>query len=69
MAKPTSTGRRSRLRLAVVVALVAIGVVGALAGGAFADQVVNNLDTTVDSTPEAMALTVGGANGQVGYYL
>ncbi|HET8822922.1 MAG TPA: PxKF domain-containing protein, partial [Thermoleophilaceae bacterium] len=47
----------------------AIGVVGALAGGAFADQVVNNLDTTVDSTPEAMALTVGGANGQVGYYL
>ena len=70
VAKPTATGdRRNRLRLAAVVALLAVGVAAALAGSAFADQVANNLDTTVDSTPEAMALTVGGANGSVGYFL
>ena len=44
--------------LAVAMAMVVLG-----AGVAFADDVSNNLDSTVDATVETMALTAGGATG------
>lgn len=50
-------------------AAIAVGILAAVAGGAFADQVANNLDTTIDSTPEALTLTAGGSDGSVGYIL
>ncbi|HEY3436302.1 MAG TPA: PxKF domain-containing protein [Actinotalea sp.] len=51
--------RRPRLLTALVVA----GLVAATAGAAQADQIVNNLDGTIDAVAEAMPLNVGGPNG------
>lgn len=57
MAKPTSRGnRKSRLRLAVVVAAVAVGVVAALAGGAFADNTIADGDGVTPITNQSMAV-------------
>ena len=46
-----------------------LGVVFAIAGAAFADDISNNLDATVDAVAEAMPLTVGGANGTTQLYV
>jgi HYR domain len=51
MAKPTSTeNRRSRVRLAVLVAALAAGVVAAIAGAAFADNLTSDAATTAGIT-------------------
>ena len=56
MAKPTSTGnRRSRLRLAAVLAAVAVGIVAALAGGAFAQVSTDQQDYSLANQTEAVA--------------
>ncbi len=44
----------------VLTALVAGGVLISSAGAAYADNIYNNLDPTIDAAVEAMALTVGG---------
>jgi len=46
---------------------VAAGVVLALAGGAFADQISNNLDATVDASFETLSLNQDGAAQAVSY--
>jgi hypothetical protein len=54
-------------RLLAAAALVAV-LVGS-GGAAYADQVTNDLDTTVDATAEALSLAVGGADGTVTLYV
>ena len=63
MAKPTSRSRRSRLRLAAVIAAVAVGSVAALAGGAFASSVDESI---VDTTAPTGSVTLApGGNGNI----
>src|SRR6266540_4534369 len=58
--------KRSGFR-ASILAAVAAGVVLALAGGAFADQISNNLDATVDASFETLSLNQDGAAQAVSY--
>jgi hypothetical protein len=61
MAKPTSTGsRRSKLWLAVVLAVVAVGIVAALAGGAFASGVSTSVVDAIAPTG-SVTLAPGGS--------
>ena len=53
---------RSLLRRASVAAVAALTLAAGV-GAATADDVVNNLDASVDTTAEIMPLTVGGASG------
>jgi hypothetical protein len=48
---------------------VAVGVLFAVTGGAFADGISNNLDGSADAVAETMPLTVGGANGMTRLYI
>jgi len=57
-------GKRLSRALVVTTVLTLVFTVAA-----FADDVSNNLDTSVDATIEAMALTVGGSNGSVQFHL
>ena len=63
MAKPTSTSRRNRLRLAAVFAAIAVGIVAALAGGAFASGVDESI---VDATAPTGSVTLApGGSGSI----
>jgi hypothetical protein len=50
-------------------AVFALALVVALPLAALADQVVNNLDNTVDATLETATITAGGPGVSVGYYI
>jgi hypothetical protein len=52
-----------------LVGAAVVGVVFAIAGAAFADDISNNLDASVDAVAEVMPLTVGGANGTTNLYV
>lgn len=56
-----------RSRLLTVAALVSVAVTSG--GAAYADQVANNLDASVDAAAEVMPLNVGGADGNTDLYL
>jgi hypothetical protein len=58
---------KNRWTAAVAGALMAVVLV--LAGAAFADDISNALDPSVDAVAEVMPLTVGGANGSTTLYL
>ena len=60
--------RRGRVKKSVL-ALAAAGLVAATAGAARADNVSNNLDSTVDAVAEVMPLNVGGADGTTTLYV
>jgi hypothetical protein len=57
------------LRWAAVLASAAVGVLFAVTGGAFADGISNNLDSSVDAVAETMPLTAGGASGTTRLYI
>jgi hypothetical protein len=57
----TTAGRRNLRRL--VGGTVAAATFTLASGVAYADNIYNTLDTTIDTAAEAMALTVGGADG------
>jgi hypothetical protein len=52
-----------------LVGAAVVGVVFAIAGAAFADDISNNLDASVDAVAEVMPLNVGGANGTTNLYV
>jgi hypothetical protein len=62
-------GKKKGFRWSALVGAAVVGVVFAIAGAAFADDISNNLDSTVDAVAEAMPLTVGGANGTTRLYV
>ena len=57
------------LRCAAVLASAAVGVIFAVTGGAFADGISNNLDSSVDAVAETMPLTAVGASGTTRLYI
>ncbi|MGE5690005.1 MAG: PxKF domain-containing protein [Pseudomonadota bacterium] len=65
MATPTQITRRGRfgLVLGAVVASIAFSAI------AYADDIANKLDASVDAVAEVMPLTVGGANGTTQLYV
>ena len=54
---------RTKLRSRLSLLFLSFALVLALPAMAFADQIANNVDATVDATAEVMPLQVGGANG------
>src|SRR5262245_21810989 len=52
-----------------VAALVAIALLFGSVATAAADQIVNNIDGTVDASLETLNLTAGGSNGSVGLFV
>lgn len=69
MAAAIQRGKKKGFRWSALVGAAVVGVVFAIAGAAFADDISNNLDATVDAVAEAMPLTVGGANGTTRLYV
>jgi hypothetical protein len=65
----TPTRTKKRFRWSAVMTAAVLGIVFAIAGAAFADDISNNLDASVDAVAEAMPLTVGGANGTTRLYV
>lgn len=63
---PARRKHRRLFKIGLVAAALASGV---LAVGAAADQISNDLDTTVDAVAETMPLTVGVANGTTRLYI
>jgi hypothetical protein len=63
-----TSNTKNRFRRPVLAAAVA-GVVFAISGAAFADDISNRLDGTVDAVTEVMTLNVGGANGATKLYV
>ncbi len=63
MSSRSSTRTVRKTRWTAIVAAAVMGVVFAMAGASFADDISNNLDATIDAAAEAMPLNVGGANG------
>jgi hypothetical protein len=55
--------KKKGFRWSALMGAAVVGVVFAIAGAAFADDISNNLDASVDAVAEVMPLTVGGANG------
>jgi hypothetical protein len=66
LGSPTRERRRGR-RLGVIAVLTAATL--SLSGIALADDVANNLDSSVDATSENMNLIAGGATGSVQFHL
>jgi hypothetical protein len=62
-------GKKKGFRWSALVGAAVVGVVFAIAGAAFADDISNNLDASVDAVAEVMPLTVGGANGTTRLYV
>jgi len=62
---------RRRTRALSVWAAAALALAGTLgtASAALADDVYNNLDTSIDATAESMALDLGGQNGTTTFYV
>jgi hypothetical protein len=60
-------GRLGKTRLAFLLATV--GALVACVATAYADDISNNIDTTVDAVAEVMPLTTGGANGTTQLYV
>jgi hypothetical protein len=65
VATPTQKRRRGRFSLILGTVLAA----AALAAVAYADDISNNLDASVDAVAEVMALNVGGADGTTTLYV
>ncbi len=63
------SGQTIKNRWTAVVAAALMGLVLVLAGAAFADDISNSLDASVDAVAEVMPLTVGGANGATTLYV
>jgi hypothetical protein len=62
-------GKKKGFRWSALVGAALVGVIFAIAGAAFADDISNNLDASVDAVAEVMPLTVGGANGTTRLYV
>jgi hypothetical protein len=60
---------RTKLRSKLSLLFVAFAALLAVPAIALADQISNNIDTTVDAVAETMPLTAGGANGTTQLYV